>query len=193
MHCHHGKHRGPAAAAACALATEKWSRGQATAWLKQAGTDPAYRGLYRDVNELVIPDEAETSALAPDFPETVPAPSLVEAMLEIDRLHDDLKRLANQNWKPAAGARSAPAEVAVQLLEHYRELQRNEETERRGPGFASRLKQAEDGADALREALEPFETSRASAAELEKVTQAFGRVGQNCKACHTEFRDGSDR
>src|SRR5947208_16045194 len=46
VHCHHGKHRGPAAAAVCGIATEGWTREQALAWMKDAGTSPDYRGLF---------------------------------------------------------------------------------------------------------------------------------------------------
>ena len=33
VHCHHGMHRGPAAAAVCAMSKEGWDRRQALAWL----------------------------------------------------------------------------------------------------------------------------------------------------------------
>jgi protein tyrosine phosphatase (PTP) superfamily phosphohydrolase (DUF442 family) len=40
IHCHHGKHRGPTAAAVCGIATEGWSKEEAVKWMKQAGTSP---------------------------------------------------------------------------------------------------------------------------------------------------------
>src|SRR5262249_41353434 len=46
VHCHHGKHRGPAAAALCGLVMEGWTRGQALEWMNLAGTSPDYRGLF---------------------------------------------------------------------------------------------------------------------------------------------------
>lgn len=193
VHCHHGKHRGPAAAAACAIGTEKWSRSQAAAWLRQAGTDPAYKGLYRDVKELTIPGEQETSALAPDFPESVPAPSLVEAMLEIDRLHDQLLVLEQRNWKPAAGDRSAPAELAVQLLEHYRELGRSPELERLGSEFQTQVQGAEQGVDRLRATLERLAGAPAGGNEFAKAREALQGVAKGCRSCHAEFRDVSNR
>ncbi|MFN0053862.1 MAG: hypothetical protein ACKV0T_16915, partial [Planctomycetales bacterium] len=185
-----GKHRGPAAAAACAIAMNRWTRPEAEAWLKLAGTDPAYRGLYRDVRELAIPSETETQALPADFPESVPAPSLVETMLEIDRLHDELKQLSQGDWQLRADARAAPPEIAVQLLECYRELSRNSDAELKGGGFAIQVKAAEKLADALRLELEHLLNKPASVDRLRKARLALERIGQNCKSCHAEFRDG---
>ncbi|MCY2966997.1 MAG: cytochrome c [Planctomycetota bacterium] len=189
IHCHHGKHRGPAAAAACAIARNNWSRPEAEAWLKIAGTDPAYRGLYRDVRELAIPTVAETKELPAVFPESVPAPSLVEAMLGIDRLHDELKGLAKREWKNTNDARTAPPEIAVQLLEAYRELSRNSDSERQGSGFQGQLKTAEQAADALRVELEQLAKSPDSKETTMRANQALDRVSKSCKTCHGEYRD----
>src|SRR5262249_33410514 len=47
VHCHHGKHRGPAAAAVVLRCLdESCGADAATAWMRQAGTDPHYGGLY---------------------------------------------------------------------------------------------------------------------------------------------------
>ena len=52
VHCHHGKHRGPAAAAVCAMTTEGWDKARAQLWLGQAGTDPRYKGLFATVDRF---------------------------------------------------------------------------------------------------------------------------------------------
>src|SRR5262245_57669653 len=53
VRCHHGKHRGPAAAAAAhLLLDEKCSVATAVAEMQRAGTDPHYAGLYSSPGRL---------------------------------------------------------------------------------------------------------------------------------------------
>lgn len=184
VHCHHGRHRGPAAAALCAVGTAGWTRPQALAWLGQAGTDPAYRGLHRDVTELPIPPAAETARLAPEFPEQVAQRGLVEAMVEIDAASDRLKAAARRDWQGVDHLGRAPVEAALELLEAYRELARDSQVEARGADFLAQLGQATQNATLLHARLAPtahFETA--------EVTEAWGRVSADCKGCHRQFRD----
>lgn len=46
FHCHHGKHRGPAAVAAGMAAAGKWTSDEAVDFLKAAGASEKYSGLY---------------------------------------------------------------------------------------------------------------------------------------------------
>ncbi|MEZ6069075.1 MAG: hypothetical protein R3C10_02145 [Pirellulales bacterium] len=46
IHCHHGKHRSPAAATVACVSTGLLPANEAVAVLKLAGTSPNYRGLY---------------------------------------------------------------------------------------------------------------------------------------------------
>jgi protein tyrosine/serine phosphatase len=46
IHCHHGKHRSPAAAAVACVAAGLLAPERAPAVLKEAGTSPNYRGLF---------------------------------------------------------------------------------------------------------------------------------------------------
>ncbi len=56
IHCHHGKHRSPAAAAVACVAAGLVPDTQALAILKLAGTSRRYRGLYRSAeNAKVLP------------------------------------------------------------------------------------------------------------------------------------------
>src|ERR1019366_8057433 len=67
LHCLHGKHRGPAAAAAIHFCLdEKCSVEEAVAQMKLAGTDPNLDQLLKD---LVRPSKQELDQIAADFPE----------------------------------------------------------------------------------------------------------------------------
>src|SRR5205807_10192310 len=70
LHCHHGKHRGPAAAAVATLCLDASCPVEAAvAFMKQAGTDPRYRGLYASPGKLRRPSRADLDRVAGDFPE----------------------------------------------------------------------------------------------------------------------------
>ena len=59
IHCHHGKHRGPAAAGYCGIATGEISREQGLKLLSEAGTRSDYAGLWdaiRHFERPVVPD-----------------------------------------------------------------------------------------------------------------------------------------
>ena len=52
VHCHHGLHRGPTAAALICEGLRGWSPEQAEKWMTVAGTATNYSGLYRTVREF---------------------------------------------------------------------------------------------------------------------------------------------
>src|SRR5690606_19020075 len=69
IHCHHGKHRGPAAAAAAAVNLGLVSPAEAVAFMKTAGTADSYAGLYACVMEADAATKTELDAAPSDFPE----------------------------------------------------------------------------------------------------------------------------
>ena len=60
VHCHHGRHRGPAAAVAC-IASGATQGKEALGILEKAGTSKDYMGLWRDVEKYKPP----TASVAP--------------------------------------------------------------------------------------------------------------------------------
>ena len=65
--------------------------------LHAAGTDPTYRGLWRDVAAYVPP--AEDEAL-PTLVSMAPVPTLAEAMAQLDRVFD---RIAHRRHRGTGG------------------------------------------------------------------------------------------
>jgi protein tyrosine phosphatase (PTP) superfamily phosphohydrolase (DUF442 family) len=103
IHCHHGKHRGPAAAAALHLCLdEKCSVEQALAEMKRAGTDPHYTGLYGVPKTLSRPTSTDLDRLSADFPEVAKVPGLAQLMVEIDSRWENLKLIRAAEWKTPA-------------------------------------------------------------------------------------------
>ena len=92
VHCHHGKHRGPAAAmAALRCLDENCPTSTAVEFLRFAGTDPKYKGLYTSVETSTVATPSEWEKAGNDFPEAVIVPDLVRLMVGIDDRWDRMK------------------------------------------------------------------------------------------------------
>jgi cytochrome c556 len=184
IHCHHGKHRGPAAVGVVCEAVAGWTPAQADAWMKQAGTAPDYPGLYRAVREFHAPSPEEIARIGA-LPETAKTPALVNAMVAIDERFDALKSAQTAGWKtPEAEADTAPAHQATLLWEQLRELTRTEEMAKRPDDFRKLLTDSEHAAAALRDTL------RTSPGDTAKLDPALKQTTQSCTACHKAYRDG---
>lgn len=182
VHCHHGKHRGPAAVAVMCLAAEGWTPDRAVTWLREAGTADDYPGLYRAAREFKAPTPAELSAVAP-LPEVAKSSSLVEAMVAIDAHFDLLKLSQKVGWKtPPSHADVSPPHEATMLWEQFREIARTGDTAKRSADYRAKLVEAEQAADALRQRLRQPSDGTA-------IETAFKQVGQNCVACHKRYRN----
>ena len=122
VHCFHGKHRGPAAAAIGRIARDGATREQALAEMRQwCGTSGKYAGLYRDIARGPIPTEAASRALVWDFPEKARLEGYRHAMVEAARCFDHLIALARRDWQadpdhPDVDARNE-AEKLAQIMQ----------------------------------------------------------------------------
>ena len=190
LHCHHGKHRGPAAAGLALRINEGWDAQRAERWLKQAGTSPQYAGLFESVRTI----DARAARLHPPAgpaPESVPPPDLVRVMLEIDRRHEALQRRLAAAAREASGASdpsdahgaSAAADEATLLMELYRELARSPATQARDEDFHRRLALSQARAAGLAEALRAGERGA-------EVAARGKAVAADCRSCHARYRDG---
>lgn len=180
LHCHHGKHRGPAAVAVVQIGNAHWDAARATAWMKTAGTDPRYTGLYAVVARP--PTVAEKAAVAGDWKPVANVPDLTRRMVEIDARWDHLKLVKAAGWKaPPDHPDIDPPHEALQLVEHYRESARLDSVKRRGPAFVQQMTDAEASAGELEQALRAKSTERAAV--------AFGKSASACAKCHDQFRD----
>jgi hypothetical protein len=161
IHCHHGKHRGPAAAAAALRCLEpERSTVSLVEYLKLAGTDARYRGLFAAVERKPLKlDDAKI-----DYPARAAAPDLVRRMVELDETWDRVRR------KPTAAD-------ALVLLEHYREMKRATTT--RDERFQRFLDDAVESATEL-------ETSLRTNID---PTMSLKKSSASCAACHAVFRD----
>jgi len=183
IHCHHGKHRGPAAVGILCVTSEGWTPDRAEAWLRQAGTAADYPGLYRSVREFRPIAAAQLSRLGP-LPELWKSEAIVDAMVAIDALFDSLLAMGKAGWKtPPGHAALSPAHEATLLWEHLRELARTDDTAKRPDDYRTKLADSERAADTLRTALRTPVPDRAA------IDAAFHQSSQSCAACHKTFRN----
>jgi protein tyrosine phosphatase (PTP) superfamily phosphohydrolase (DUF442 family) len=183
VHCHHGFHRGPAAAGIICEALAGWSPAQAEAWLKQAGTAPDYPGLYRAVRDFRAPSPEEIARVGA-LPEMVETPALVDAMVALDEHLDLLKKQQRAGWKsPPENPDMLPAHQATLLWEQLRELARTEDTAKRPADFRKLLTGSERATGALRETL------RASPTDGPRLDRELKQTTESCAACHKAYRN----
>jgi len=175
IHCHHGKHRGPTAAAIVRRCRpDGWAADDAVAFLHRAGTDERYEGLYAAVREFQPPTPDELRAVPAHFPDAVMPAGVSAAMVDLDDVWEGLRRAQAGGWV-------APDSLAVQLVEHYRELQRLPEVASRSKEFRHLLKEALAAAGELEAGLRAGDTARRD--------EAFTRSATLCTSCHRDHRD----
>jgi protein tyrosine phosphatase (PTP) superfamily phosphohydrolase (DUF442 family) len=177
VHCHHGKHRGPAAAAVLCRADDGRGSDEALRILELAGTGKEYAGLWRDVAAYRLPAE---NAELPVLVEVAQVDSLTAAMAKIDRSFDNLKLCAAAGWKtPPDHPDIAPAQESTILRESLRESIRHLDPAAEEQ-MRTWLRQAEEQSGALERALLALQTDAAGA--------ALKQLEMSCKQCHARYR-----
>lgn len=184
IHCHHGQHRSPSAAAVACVGAGLLDRSLAERVLTLAGTSENYQGLYASARAAQPFDAALLDALEAEFSAASAVPPLAEAMVALEQTHDHLQQIAAAGWKsPPAHPDLEPAHKALLLREHFAELLRMDEVTQRPEAFLQSLRESETAAQSLEGAL------RARPMSTEAAQASLDRVGQRCAACHQEYRD----
>jgi hypothetical protein len=186
VHCHHGKHRGPTAAAFVCLAEGVWTSSIALEWLHLAGTSTNYAGLYRAVREYQPPDAILLVVSTNDLPEVMRPSSLVAAMVAIDGHQESLKACQQTGWSsPEAQPDVVPIHEALLLWEQFKELGRLEPVVEDPSDFHRRLATTTKATEALFEGLQ----AASDPSEWVHLDKLFNQVNQSCVGCHQVHRD----
>jgi cytochrome c556 len=183
IHCHHGKHRGPAAAALVCRVKGIADLAGSLKIMQNAGTSRDYKGLWRDVESFTVPS-ADTQL--PELVEVAQVESLAAAMARIDRNFDNLKLCAAVDWKTPADhpdlvAQQAALQLQESLYESSRRLAEKEHAAEYDATFREWLTESDTVARTLYQSLEA--NDRAAA------TTALATLSKNCKQCHVRYRD----
>ena len=181
LHCHHGHHRGPAAAVALWRCLDKSvTESQAHAALRTLGTSDEFSGLFVSVRELVRPKPAELDADRSELLQVSTVRPLAKTMAEIDRMWD--RATADETESTAI---SMQLTIAFDLAEHMRDAAGlsdvTDEELRKG------LNETADELDRFAETIKA--AMRDHSAPNNARTSAITRVSAKCNACHSQFRE----
>jgi len=189
VHCFHGKHRGPAAAAIGRVVLDGAPRETAVAEMRQyCGTSKNYEGLYRAVAVATLPDAGATSGFDYGF-ESVHAPKgVVGAMVPIARSHDHIEVLVSNDWA------IDPEHPDVDALNEARKL---EDSFRFSLTLEEVVKGKQDQLDWFKSSLAEstqlvaaIERMRAGdTAASDEAKKLFKSIKATCNSCHEVYRN----
>jgi protein tyrosine phosphatase (PTP) superfamily phosphohydrolase (DUF442 family) len=184
IHCHHGKHRGPAAAAAAAIALGQITPAEGTAFMQKAGTAPNYTGLYACIAAATPAPAVALDNTPSDFPEAHQAQGIVAAMIEVDLAFEHLTDIRAAGWQtPPDHPDLVPAAEAGRLTNNLRlTAEDTRATAEHGDDYTHLLLDSIAKASNLEELL----VRSAPAANLEA---AYKHLQASCNSCHTKYRD----
>ncbi len=186
IHCHHGKHRGPTAAAIACIADGSANHESAMHILEKAGTSKHYPGLWRDVKSFKMP--AKDKRLPP-LVSIAPIDSMASLMVAIDQANGQLKSFADADWAVLDSHPDLrPASEATLLREGFREAMRlrssskaDELANHDDDTYWSQMIAAEKVAVKLEDAIRNNDNASA--------TRHFAHMGTLCTKCHSQYRN----
>ena len=184
VHCHHGKHRGPAGMMVARITLEDLSNDEAVECLKTSGTSAKYEGLYKDTLEFKAPTAEEMATVPAKLPERVMPDGMRATMVDVSARWEHLQSSRNQDWGvPKESPDVSPPHEARMLWELYRESARTGQwkTYCDTDQFTNLLAEGEKSAIALEKALR--------AADQDAADTHYKALKQNCNACHALFRN----
>lgn len=183
VHCFHGKHRGPAAAAVGRLVLDGAPREQALAEMRQwCGTSWKYEGLYQTVASGEMPSSAASARYAWDFPAAHPLGGFRQAMVEIARHWDNLVALQKGDWKVDPKHPDIdPRNEADKLAGLYHRANGLDEVKKAPEDFRDWMQTSVEASMKLMQALEQDESAKAS--------KALRVLKQSCGSCHASYRN----
>jgi len=183
VHCHHGKHRGPAAAASAAVLLGKLSADEAVAFLKKAGTSDNYAGLYACVQNRRAASDSELESAAAAFPEIAPVPGFVKAMSQVQAAYDHLVEIRHAGWQtPTTHPDLVPLAEAGRLENLLRQLQNDPRCDEHPADFAQML-------EASWKASREFERALAEGTPANELITTLEQVRSSCRECHSVYRN----
>ncbi|HLY11086.1 MAG TPA: hypothetical protein VKW04_17420 [Planctomycetota bacterium] len=184
VHCHHGQHRGPAAAVVACVVAGTMDNARAVETMKTLGTGPQYIGLWESARQAKKAEAATLRGLQVEFREKAPIPPLAEAMVSLDVVTERLQLCAKAGWKQPAGHPDLdPAHEALRVREILAEIMRTEEFRSRPEDFRRKM-------EASRAVSERLETLLRAG---DPAAPAFAALKESCADCHKPYRNTRPR
>ena len=177
VHCHHGKHRGPAAVAVIMIDKGSCTNEEALQILHKAGTGKSYKGLWESVrSKKKTPQDQRLPKLVP----IAKVESITESMAAIDRIYDELKASSAISWEVPEGkpdfSASQQALILKEALRESGRLLNNDDAK-----FRSFFHASEAIAGKLQSALKNN--------DLKDASILLQHLKKTCVDCHKKYRD----
>ena len=183
VHCHHGKHRGPAAAVTAAVLLDELTPEEAVAVMKKAGTSPHYKGLYACAQRAEPVSMGVIDSADGSFPAVAPMPGFISAMAETQLIYERLKEIEAAGWTvPEHHPDLVPVAEAGRLENLVRAMLEDPETRKHPEDFAAMM------VDSLR-AAQAMEDALAAQASKDELSARLKALDVSCKDCHLAYRD----
>jgi protein tyrosine phosphatase (PTP) superfamily phosphohydrolase (DUF442 family)/cytochrome c556 len=180
VHCHHGKHRGPAAAAVACVAAGKLDNEGAVRVMKTMGTGENYIGLWASAREA---KRMDTAAAQVAFKEVAPVPPIMEAMVALEHAFEGLTFSKKAGWtKPADHPDIDPPHEALRAREIVTEILRTDEHKARPADYQGWMKASLDAATEL-------ETLLRAKAPFASLDATYAKLQKSCADCHKPYRN----
>ena len=181
VHCHHGKHRGPAAAAIGLIGIGACKPEDGRKLMEHAGTSASYTGLWGDVAKAGTLTDAQMVEAAPMIVEYAKIEGLPAIMAEMDRVYDHLAVLSMNDWQapknhPDLSAKSE----AGQLTDLFRAILADSSLPVPDETYAEYMTESAHLAATLEEQILGGQSAEA-VITIERLKAA-------CNACHKGYR-----
>ncbi|MEL6499652.1 MAG: hypothetical protein AAF937_03445 [Planctomycetota bacterium] len=185
IHCHHGKHRGPAAAALGLICVGELEPAEGIQLMRTAGTSEHYEGLYDDVSDAIRIPGISIDTLAPDeLPEYVEVTGLSASMVEINDIFRDIRAVADNGWQvPSDHPDIELQEIAPRLPDLFRALADDLDRPANAhvdAGYRAMMRDAAETASAFEAAITSEDWTLAD--------ELRSSVAQSCVECHMSYR-----
>ncbi|MEP3482098.1 MAG: hypothetical protein ABJZ55_22835 [Fuerstiella sp.] len=188
IHCHHGQHRSPAAAAAACVTAGLMTNERAVKFLKKAGTGSEYQGLFKAVADAKPIPAAQLIQLKPTLPERADVAKLVDVMVQLDKNLSQLNSLLKSPSTLSANQRSVALERATVLHDHFTELIRSPQHSASDLRFRKLLLTSQKTSEKIRQFLKAKPARAVSPQQTVAVTSLLKQVSDQCNQCHGTFR-----
>ncbi|MCA9015075.1 MAG: cytochrome c [Planctomycetaceae bacterium] len=173
IHCHHGRHRGPAAAAMVGMCRGSLDKERALLFLDQAGTSKDYAGLWRDIRQFQVP---AAGVGLPELVESARVEPMVTAMAQISHYYEELQNKAERSPRDEKNV----MRISVLLREEFHESLRKHSADY-DDTFKKWMRESETEVRQLEAALKE--------GNQKQVTARLKTLKAQCKRCHKAYRD----
>jgi len=189
VHCFHGKHRGPSAAAVGRVALDGVPREQALAEMRQwCGTSKKYEGLYGVVAMGALPDAETTAAYEFDFPAAQKLDGVAGLMVHVSRAYDRIKAMQRNAWQVNPDHPDIdPVNESAILVSLFTQAHELDEVRAADDDYRAWIDASIDQAASLREVVGA--AREAGDGDWAASDAAFAGLDATCDACHAAYRN----